>query len=93
MSERKYTRLGRDLREARLRNGWSLRQLARLLGCNHQRIILWEKGANQPNRAYRELLTVLFVRRFDWAADVQPMDERETGADMRTERRQHERAA
>lgn len=93
MSERKYTRLGAELRAARKERGWSLRQMAGLLGCEHQRIILWEKGANKPRRSYRDLLTVLFARKFDWSEDVVPMTPEESGADMRTERRVVERVA
>ena len=94
VSEQNYKRLGQDLRAARKARGWSLRQLAGFLGCNHQRIILWEKGANQPNKSYQGLLTVLFAKRFDWRPDPpEPMSPRESGADMRTERRFMERAS
>ena len=92
MSEPKYTRLGNEIRAARKTRGYSLRGLAGMLGCEHQRIILWEKGANKPNRRYRAMLTVL-LGITDFSADVIPMDEVEAGADMRTERRLMERVA
>ena len=90
---RHYTRLGRDIRAARHAKGWSQQKLAELLGCKRQRVILWEGGKHHPNLAYRALLTGLLEAEFDWSPDLEPMDERETGADIASERRVHERAA
>lgn len=34
----------RKLKAARKKKGWSQRQLARLLGCNHSSVSKWESG-------------------------------------------------
>lgn len=93
MSEQKYTRLGHDLQQARKAKGLSLRQLARQVGVEHQRIILWEKGANRPRQMYRYLLEARLRTKFDWSEDVDPMTEQEAGAVERTERRIEEMVA
>ena len=90
MSEPRYTCLGRELRAARQTRGWSLRQLADLLGVAHQRIILWEKGANQPRADYRKLLETLFYKKFDWTPDrvppPKPSPSQERASEIRDER-------
>lgn len=85
-----YTRLGADLKAAREAKDLSLRELAAKMGVTHQRIILWEQGRNQPRAMYRALLESRLGQEFDWTADVESMDEAETGADMRMERRLEE---
>lgn len=86
----KYTELGRRLRTARLEKGLSQKKLADLLGCQRQRIILWEKGANQPNPKYRRQLTIR-LNVSDFSEDEQPMTDAEAGADERTQERYEER--
>ena len=93
MSVQRYTELGKRIRQARHRKGWSKAKLAELLGCERQRIILWEKGANRPNPNYRGSLED-FLGPIDWSPDsAGPMSPEESGADMRVEQRYTGRAA
>lgn len=84
----RYTSLGKQIRAARHDKGWSQEKLAELLGCQRQRIILWEKGANRPKLKYRALLQELLKNghTFDWSADEQVMSAEEAVADLDAER-------
>lgn len=85
MSEPKYTRLGQDLKA--LRGDLSLRKQAERFGVNHQRIILWEKGANKPTQRYRAMWEQLYPWvAFDWTPDAQEMTPEEAAADQDMER-------
>ena len=86
----RFTELGKRIKTARNAKDWSQKDLADVLGCERQRIILWEKGRNRPNTFYRRKLRIL-LGVTDFTEDVEPMTDEEAGADMRTERRLEER--
>ena len=48
-----------NLREARVRKGWSQEDLAERLGVTKQAVSLWEKGVHTPRKLHREELYFL----------------------------------
>lgn len=86
----RYKELGKRLKAARLarkgrRGHLTQRELAEQLGCEPQRIILWEKGAHKPNTYYRARLTDL-LGVTDFSKDEDVMTPEEAAADEATER-------
>src|SRR5690348_13746408 len=58
-----------QLRQERLRNGWTQEELADLVGVTPLTIRRWEAGSSIPHPYYREILAGLFgerAQRFEW---------------------------
>ena len=48
------------IRDLRLKNNYTLVQLADLLGCKHSTIVSWENGVNEPGPKYLYKLNKVF---------------------------------
>ncbi len=48
------------IRDLRLKNNYTLVQLADLLGCKHSTIVAWENGTNEPGPKYLYKLNKVF---------------------------------
>jgi transcriptional regulator with XRE-family HTH domain len=48
------------IRDLRLKNNYTLVQLAELLGCKHSTIVAWENGINEPGPKYLYKLNKVF---------------------------------